>query len=228
MWPTLLSIAAWSLEGVALWVILRGFGEAPSIALTAFFYATATLAGALVPVPGGLGVTDKLLEEQMARLGGVSPVAATGAMLLVRFATLWFAVAVGFVALALLRAKYPGLMATGDAAVKDPAKAARRHPLSTIRCQKGRLVRGVMYCADTKPGANPDERFHRPAARRVLDPSCLDMAKIERGVPLVERIIAHLSGTGPALGRARGPARPSPRPVSSARAPLRSTRSSRS
>jgi uncharacterized protein (TIRG00374 family) len=123
VWPTLLSIAAWSLEGIALWVILRGFGEAPPIKLTAFFYATATLAGAIIPVPGGLGVTEKLLEEQMARLGGVSPVAATGAMLLVRFATLWFAVAVGFVALALLRAKYPGL-ATGDGAVKDPAKAA--------------------------------------------------------------------------------------------------------
>jgi hypothetical protein len=36
------------------------------------------------------------------------------------------------------------------------------------------------------------------------------MAKIERGVPLVERIIAHLSGTGPVLGRVRGPARPTP------------------
>lgn len=107
VWPTLLSIGAWSLEGVALWIILRGFSERPPLPITAFFYATATLAGALVPVPGGLGVTDKLLEEQMARLGGVPSATATAAMLLVRFATLWFAVLVGFAALGLLRARHP-------------------------------------------------------------------------------------------------------------------------
>ena len=114
VWPTLLSIGAWSLEGIGLWTILRGFSERPPLPLTAFFYATATLAGALVPVPGGLGVTDKLLEEQMAHLGGVPSATATAAMLLVRFATLWFAVLVGFAALGLLRARHPHLIAEGD------------------------------------------------------------------------------------------------------------------
>ncbi len=104
VWPTLLSICAWTSEGVALWIILRGFGQHAPLPLTAFFYATATLAGALIPVPGGLGVTDGLLEQQMARLGGVPTSIALAAMLLVRFATLWFAVAVGFVALGILRA----------------------------------------------------------------------------------------------------------------------------
>ncbi len=111
VWPTLLSIAAWSLEGIALWVILGGFNERPPLTTTAFLYATATLAGALVPVPGGLGVTDGLLEGQMAALAGVAHATATAAMLLVRFATLWFAVAVGFLALALLRARNPSLAA---------------------------------------------------------------------------------------------------------------------
>lgn len=109
VWPTLLSIGAWSLEGIGLWVILGGFGEAAPIALTAFFYATATLAGALVPVPGGLGVTDKLLEEQMTRIGHIPAATATTAMLLIRFATLWFAVGVGFIALGLLRLRNPEL-----------------------------------------------------------------------------------------------------------------------
>jgi uncharacterized protein (TIRG00374 family) len=107
--PTLLSIVGWSLEGLALWVILRGFGEAPTLPLTTFFYATATLAGAIVPVPGGLGITEKLLEEQMVRLGGVAAATSTAAMLLARLATLWFAVVVGFMALAALRIKYPNL-----------------------------------------------------------------------------------------------------------------------
>lgn len=108
--PTMLSIAAWACECVGLWVILGGFGErVPGLSFTAFVYATATLAGALIPVPGGLGVTDGLIKEQLARLGGVAEGTAFAAMLLVRFATLWFAVAVGFVALALLRALRPGL-----------------------------------------------------------------------------------------------------------------------
>ncbi|MEJ7728816.1 MAG: lysylphosphatidylglycerol synthase transmembrane domain-containing protein [Polyangiaceae bacterium] len=109
VWPTLLSVGAWSLEGIGLWVILGGFGVRAPLPQTGFIYATATLAGALIPVPGGLGVVDKLLEEQMARLGQVDPAIATAAMLLVRFATLWFAVAVGFAALGLLRLLHPGL-----------------------------------------------------------------------------------------------------------------------
>jgi glycosyltransferase 2 family protein len=111
VWPTLLSTVGWSLEGVGLWVILGGFGQRTPVTLAGFFYATATLAGALIPLPGGLGVTDKLLEEQLAGLGGVEPAAATAAMLLIRFATLWFAVVVGFAALGLLRMRHPGLRA---------------------------------------------------------------------------------------------------------------------
>ena len=48
-------------------------------------------------------------------------------MLLTRFATLWFAVLVGFIALAILRAKFPALLAGGEkdreaeAAVRDVA-----------------------------------------------------------------------------------------------------------
>ena len=94
--PTLLSIVAWSLECLALWVILRGFGETTSVPLCIFFYATSTLAGALVPVPGGLGVTEGALQEQMTALGHVDKGTSTAAMILVRFATLWFAVLVGF------------------------------------------------------------------------------------------------------------------------------------
>jgi uncharacterized protein (TIRG00374 family) len=114
VWPTILSFVGWSLEGVGLWVILMGFGLDTPMTLAIFFYATATLAGAIIPLPGGLGVTDKLIEEQLARLGSVPPTAATAAMLLIRFATLWFAVLVGFLALALLRARHPGFKLGDD------------------------------------------------------------------------------------------------------------------
>jgi uncharacterized protein (TIRG00374 family) len=113
--PTLLSIVAWSLECTALWIILRGFGENTSIGLATFFYATSTLAGALVPVPGGLGVTEASLQGQLQELGHVPATTATAAMILVRFATLWFAVLIGFVALSWLRRRHPGLLAQSTA-----------------------------------------------------------------------------------------------------------------
>ena len=89
---------------------MRGFGEHTSVALSAFFYATSTLAGALVPLPGGLGVTETILQGQLRELGHVGEASSTAAMILVRFATLWFAVLVGFVALSLLRRRYPKLL----------------------------------------------------------------------------------------------------------------------
>jgi len=110
--PTLLSIGAWSLECTALWVILRGFGQDTEFGLATFFYATSTLAGALVPVPGGLGVTETSLQGQLQELGHVGATAATASMILVRFATLWFAVLVGFVSLSLLKRRHPGLLAS--------------------------------------------------------------------------------------------------------------------
>jgi uncharacterized protein (TIRG00374 family) len=109
--PTLLSIAAWSLECLALWVVLRGFAQTTPVELATFFYATSTLAGALVPVPGGLGVTEGSLLGQLQELGHVAPTTSTAAMILVRFATLWFAVLVGFVALTLLKRRHPELLA---------------------------------------------------------------------------------------------------------------------
>ncbi len=108
--PTVISIAAWFLECLALWVILHGFGQTTSVLGSSFFYATSTLAGALIPVPGGLGVTETVMRTLMRELGNVDQAGATGAMLLTRFATLWYAVIVGFVALSLLRRRHPKLL----------------------------------------------------------------------------------------------------------------------
>lgn len=108
--PSLLSICGWALEGVGVSLILRAFGSGLGTLQAMFFYATATLAGALVPVPGGLGVTEKILEESMVAIGGVPGPVATAAMILGRLATLWFAVLVGFVALGILRLRFPSLL----------------------------------------------------------------------------------------------------------------------
>lgn len=122
--PTLLSIVAWALECTALWVILRGFGQDTGLGLATFFYATSTLAGALVPVPGGLGVTETSLQGQLQELGHVGATTATASMILVRFATLWFAVLVGFLSLSALKRRHPGLLASDAAPAPVPARSA--------------------------------------------------------------------------------------------------------
>ena len=98
-----LSIGAWFCECLAFYLIVRGCpegGEA-SLLLCTFIYAMMTVAGALVFVPGGLGVTEGgmvLLLSQLAALPRDSAVAAT---LVIRIQTLWFAVLLGVMALLL-------------------------------------------------------------------------------------------------------------------------------
>ena len=118
--PAALSVAAWALEGIALWVVVHGFGARLSVLRSIFFYSTATLAGAVIPVPGGLGITEGALHGQLQLLGGLSKAVAAGSMILVRFATLWLAVAVGVLALAALRWRHPGLQTGPSAGEPEP------------------------------------------------------------------------------------------------------------
>ncbi len=117
--PTCLSLLGWGGEGYSLFVLLEGLGQNVSVSLSAFFYATMTLAGALVPVPGGLGVAEALIQTQLVEIGGVSAGAATAAMLMIRFSTLWWAVLVGFMALGILRLKYKDLLSVQESARSD-------------------------------------------------------------------------------------------------------------
>lgn len=105
---TLLAIAAWGLEVLSLGAIVWGF---PGVSLgweeTTFAYSASTIAGALAMMPGGLGVTEAGMTGLLLALGGpgMTPAIATATTMLVRLATLWWAVLVGFGALALYRRK---------------------------------------------------------------------------------------------------------------------------
>lgn len=112
--PTLLSLVGWASEGVALALLLFGFSTAVPVLHSVFFYSTATLAGALVPVPGGLGVAETLIQQQLVHAAAVPFAVATASMLLIRLATLWWAVLVGLVALALLKVRFSLALAPQD------------------------------------------------------------------------------------------------------------------
>jgi uncharacterized protein (TIRG00374 family) len=124
LWPTFLSVVAWASEGFALYVILRGFGATIAPPVAVFFYATATLAGALVPLPGGLGIVEGMIKGQLTQVGGVAAGPATAAMMLIRFATLWWAVIVGFLALFALRLRFPEKLRDPDTVAIPKAAAS--------------------------------------------------------------------------------------------------------
>jgi len=108
---SLLSTVAWFGECLAFYLVILGLGVPPHPALllqATFIYASASLLGAMSFLPGGLGATEgsmAILLMQVSKLGKDPAIAAT---LLVRFATLWFAVLLGLVALMLFQLRHGG------------------------------------------------------------------------------------------------------------------------
>lgn len=100
-----ISAVAWACECGAFYLVVRGFPGAGCPLLTCtFIYAAMTVAGALSFLPGGLGVQEGGMIGMLVHFAtGLDEATATAATLVTRLCTLWFAVAVGLVALALVR-----------------------------------------------------------------------------------------------------------------------------
>ncbi len=105
---TALGAMAWFAECLGFALVCRGFGIDVELAYTTFVYAFATVVGALVLLPGGLGGTEVTMVWMLVDAGAGKDL-ATAATLVTRVATLWFAVILG--ALVLLfdaRLRVPG------------------------------------------------------------------------------------------------------------------------
>lgn len=106
LFATGLATVSWGLECVALFVLLRALpGGGLGWEASFFAYSASTIAGALAMMPGGLGVTEAGMTGAIEALSGgaIDSAAATAATMLCRLATLWWAVLVGAVALAVFR-----------------------------------------------------------------------------------------------------------------------------
>ncbi len=106
---TILSVVAWSMEGVALFWILQTLGAGDVNLYMAFFiYSIPTIAGAVSGLPGGLGAAEAVMIGLLFGVFGVfdSKSVATLATYVIRFATLWFGVLLGLVALVYYRTRY--------------------------------------------------------------------------------------------------------------------------
>ena len=97
---TLLSAVSWFFECLAAYVCVRGLRLDLSLADTVIVFSLGSLAGAASFLPGGLGVADASMTGLIRVLGDTSKAAAAAATVLIRLSTLWFAVALGLLGLA--------------------------------------------------------------------------------------------------------------------------------
>jgi uncharacterized protein (TIRG00374 family) len=100
---TSLSVVAWSAEALAFHWILNWMGADIELTFAVFVYALAMLAGAISFMPGGLGGAEAVMVGLLV-WKGMSSADAIAATVLIRLATLWFAVAIGAVMLLQLKA----------------------------------------------------------------------------------------------------------------------------
>jgi uncharacterized membrane protein YbhN (UPF0104 family) len=96
---TALSAVSWFFECLAAYVCVRGLRLDLSLADTVIVFSLGSLAGALSFLPGGLGVAETSMTGLIQVLGDASKAAAVACTVLIRLATLWFAVALGLVGL---------------------------------------------------------------------------------------------------------------------------------
>ena len=101
-----LGLVAWASEGVAFYYIMHVLGSDLSLQTALFIYAFSVLVGALSFLPGGLGGTEASMVTLLI-LNHVAQPQAVAATVLIRLATLWFAVALGIFALTLRERKFP-------------------------------------------------------------------------------------------------------------------------
>ena len=103
---TALSAVSWFFECLAAYVCVRGLRLDLSLVDTVVVFSLGSLAGALSFLPGGLGVAEGSMTGLIQVLGDVPKAAAVAATVLIRLATLWFAVALGLVGLAVEEWQY--------------------------------------------------------------------------------------------------------------------------
>ena len=104
---TAIALPSWACECVGFALICNAFpGTQVDLGLAMVIYAATSIAGALSFLPGGLGVTEGAMTILLVQsAANIDQHTALDATLLTRLATLWFAVLLGLVLLAVARGR---------------------------------------------------------------------------------------------------------------------------
>lgn len=109
----LVGLVSWASQGLAFYLVMLGFGVAAgfdTMLTSVSIFNISAVVGAVVATPGGLGGVEGSLAALSSQILMLTRSEAAAAALLIRFITLWFAVALGLVCLAL----WPHLLTSGE------------------------------------------------------------------------------------------------------------------
>lgn len=100
-----ISVVAWFMECVSMFIILKGLSIDLHLLHSIFIFSFSTLAGALSMIPGGLGVAEGSLTGMLLYFG-VEKSTAVSVTLLVRLVTLWLGFLIGLIVYIRTRKRY--------------------------------------------------------------------------------------------------------------------------
>lgn len=93
-----LALAGWFAECLAFWLLLEALGAGVPLLAAVFVFCFAMVLGGVTLLPGGLGGMELASVALLVSLG-MAAADAVAATAVIRLTTLWFAVALGFIAL---------------------------------------------------------------------------------------------------------------------------------
>ncbi len=94
----LISTISWFFECIGFYIVIKAYSNDFTLDLATFIYSFSTIAGAVSMLPGGLGITEGSLTSLLI-LNKIKKDSAVAITIIIRFATLWFAVALGILSL---------------------------------------------------------------------------------------------------------------------------------
>lgn len=89
-----ISLVAWGIEGVALWLVLDSFGAQASLPVALFVFGLGSVVGAASLLPGGLAAAEASMVGMLVILG-YSQTVAVSSTLVIRVGTLWYGAVLG-------------------------------------------------------------------------------------------------------------------------------------
>ncbi len=110
---TFVSLISWGFECLGYYFILLNFHIDFGLMWSSFSYSFATIVGAISMLPGGLGVTEGSLTFMLIQKN-ISKNVAVATTFIVRVVTLWFAVLVGIISVAIYQKRYGKLTIDTD------------------------------------------------------------------------------------------------------------------
>lgn len=101
LFALILAVVAWGAEGVGFYLVVRDYVPDVGFPLSIFNYIAANFVGGVSMLPGGLGAAEGSLAA-LLHAQGLDTADANSITLVIRGATLWFAVLLGLLALPLI------------------------------------------------------------------------------------------------------------------------------